>query len=133
MLIHDHPIEVGQLVSATIGALCAFGLLYRADQARRVYRKRGENDPDVMATAASNIRDEGFRLSMHLLFVVIGIVTIVLESSNQVLNEREHIIRWILIIGSSLIMAQSFMVWRDDVRFARMPPRHDRRAGERTP
>lgn len=133
MLIHDHPIEMAQLISAMIGAFCAVGLLYRADQARRLYRKRGENDPDVIATAASNIRDEGFRLSMNLLFVVIGIVTIVLESPNQTMNEREHIVRWILIIGSALIMAQSFMVWRDDVRFARMPPRHDRRAGERKP
>ena len=127
LLIHAHLVEVYQLVAAIIGAIAAAALLFFADQSRRRYKETGENDPEMMATAASNIRDEGFRLSKHLLFVVIGIVTIVMEEPGELLPDRAGIVRWILILCSTLMVIQSLMVWRDRKDSERRAGRPDRR------
>lgn len=133
MSIHDHHIELYQLGAAVIGAICAVGLLYMADKARRIYKASGENDPAMLATAAANIRDEGLRLTKHALFVAIGIVSIVMEPSRAELSERGIIIRWILIFISFLMMAQSVMVWRDRVALEKISLRRDRRQGDKVP
>lgn len=111
MGMHVNPIEsVYQLIAAVLGSIVAALLLYGADKARRRYNATGENDPEMNATAISNLRDEGFRLTKHLLFVVIGIVTVLVDIESP---ERMRIVRWILILCSTVMLIQSFMVWRD--------------------
>ena len=130
MPIHDHPIEVAQLAIAVVGTACAASLLYVADKARRVYKASGENDPEMVATAAANLRDECLRLSKHLLIVVIGVMTLVMETPGQALTDREEIVRWVLIMMSALMMAQSFMGWRDRVASEKRGIRRDRRQSD---
>lgn len=130
MSIHGHLIELYQLGASAAGAFCAGVLLYLADKARRLYRAEGGSDPTVLATAISNIRDEGFRLTKHLLFVVIGILSIIFERDGQALTNREVVVRWILILVSTLMMVQSVMVWRDRRTLEKLALRRDRRFGD---
>ncbi len=132
MGIHGHLIELYQLAAGIAGAACAVVLVFVADKARRVYRATGENKPEVLAAAAANVRDEVFRLMKHVLIVIIGIVTIVMKHTTEPLDERAVIVRWILILISTLMVLQSVMVWRDRVGSERRVGKlHDRRSTDR--
>ena len=127
MGMHVNPIEsVYQLIAAVLGSIVAALLLYGADKARRRYNATGENDPEMNATAISNLRDEGFRLTKHLLFVVIGIVTVLVDIESP---ERMRIVRWILILCSTVMLIQSFMVWRDRKASENRAAEREHRAG----
>lgn len=133
MGIHGHLIELYQLLAALVGAIAAAVLLYFADKVRREYRSTGENDPEILAAAAANIRDEGFRLTKHLLIVVIGIVTIIMEPAVGDVEERAQIVRWILILISTLMVVQSVMVWRDRIDAGRRAQLRNRRSTDTPP
>lgn len=127
MGMYNGPVEgMYQLVAALISSFLAALLLYGADRARRQYNATGENDPEINATAVSNLRDEGFRLTKHLLFVVIGIVTVMPHIDAE---DRMRIVRWILIMCSTVLLIQSFMVWRDRKASQRRGIERDRVTG----
>jgi hypothetical protein len=103
-------VEVVQLLVALVGAVAALSQLQRTMALRRFYVSSGGRNPEVLAQAIANIRDESFRFAKHLLLVVVGIVTV---AGNEPLTPRAVTVRYILMIFSVLMCVQSVWVWRD--------------------